>query len=411
MDFLKFWLTLLGLITFVHAGVYHCEDINGQPEEKLQVPSKFIPHTAEPFFVPKAFNRAAALRQRPFLVYYAIDPDEPFMRYAVDFEVARLKESCEASADVEFAVIRNSQYVSMNEITICKNQIVSTINLSSYSSFDLLLKKKRKIILEEDNTLEEKNPLIEFPVSFEKSVNSSFARFPLAHPDFLHDFLKLLITEKSLFPSEEYIPFLNLKSHGNREYVLSGLHPCQVLAKNKAQNKLMNETLTPSQRNALAQSSASPEQAGALDKLFLGSKIGKGTYLERLNDIGLNDIGLNEIGLGPIGGLSDGQGLGAEFAFGTFHLAVNAVLRTLFNEDNGKVLGFVMFESCDTNRDPVFNHTVLENTLGFYSAKHTLWYRNLNWWTLLESANGSAENLLKNLDEETRLIPNLEIIE
>jgi hypothetical protein len=416
MDFLKFTLLAALSVSVAHAGIYKCIDINGAPEEKLDVPSKLIPHTSEPFLVPNALIRAAEYKQKPFLIYYAIDPDEPFMNYAVDFEVTKLLESCQSSSDVNFAIIRNSRYLSHNEFVICKDRTPTTVNLSSYPALDELLKTKRKIILEEDHTLEEKNPILEFPVSYENTVNQSFSRFPLAHPDFLHNFINLLISEKSLFPTEEYIPFLNLKSHGSREYVLSGLHPCQLQAKNKAQKKYIQDNLPIREKRALRNSDVESKYFGkALDSLLLGSKMGAGSNLERLNNFGLNNYGLNNYGLnnyglGPVGGLSQGQGLEAQFAFGTYHVAVNAVLRSLFNEETGKIMGFVMFESCDTNRDPIFNHTVLENTLGFYSAKHSLWYRNLNWWNLLDSANGSAEKLLNSLDQETRLIPNLEIV-
>lgn len=69
-----------------------------------------------------------------------------------------------------------------------------------------------------------------------------------------------------------------------------------------------------------------------------------------------------------------------------------------------------MLESCDTNRDSDLFHSYLNNIYGYYSAKHSLWYRNLNWWDLLEAAEGSSTKLVELLKTKTAQIQNFEVI-
>ncbi len=404
MDFLKAFIAFTISVTFAQAGIYRCSDINGKPEDTSSGTVKMIPHQTPAFILPGAIQRAENMSQKPFLIYYAIDPDELFMQFAVNFEVSKLEESCRNSAVTNFAIIRNSQFLSSREFIICKNKQLSTVKLSRFPEFDRLLLAKQRIISEEDMTLEDKNPLLKFPVSYEKSVNATIAKFPLSHPDFLYGFIHLLITDKSLFPSDEFIPFLNVKSHGSANFVLSGLYPCQLEAKNKSQSEFVRAKLP-------VEEQVNPSEK-SLEVMGLGANVGYGMYPERLNAVtGLNAVaGLNSIvGLNSITGLSSGHGLGADTAFGTYQVAMNAILSELFKEEEGKVMGFVMFEACDTNRNSTFNNAYLEYTLGYYSAEHSLWYRNLNWWTLLEEGKGSTSRLLTILDRESSRIPNFEI--
>src|SRR6478735_5796258 len=96
--------------------------------------------------------------------------------------------------------------------------------------------------------------MMSYFVRKKKVVNEAFYNFPLAHPDFLYDLVNLIKNDKSLFHQDEYMPFLNLKSHGSRQNVLSGLHDCQIQAKTLSQKAyLEKKNLTSSEYLLLEQ--------------------------------------------------------------------------------------------------------------------------------------------------------------
>lgn len=376
MAFPSLLLALLLSTTPLLAGLYHCDSPDGSPEKVAETsPPEVRIHFTEPYFRPEAIAKEIWGRV-PFLLYYAVDTPEPFMKIAVNHEVTELRNRCGREA-INFFIVLNSKFIESRSFFVCKDQKFSEVSLSAFPEVEKRLETKLSYIRTGDHTLEDKGPM-EFPVSFEKSVNEAFARYPLAHPDFLYEFMDLATSEK-LFSAPMYIPFLNLKSHGSRNFVLSGLHSCQEKSKVDAQTEFLNNS--------------SQETLGQWN----------------LGQWNLGQWNLGQWNLGAIAGLGEIQGLGAEFAFGTYHLALNAVLRR-FSDHRGKIVGFVMLESCDTQRDPTFHNTQLDRTLGFYSANYSLWYRNLDWWDLLSEAKGSSWKLLQVLDEKTRLIPNLELI-
>lgn len=410
-----------------HANLYKCNEVNGDPievEESKRL-LKVETDKTDPHWIKNNSNLARMhkvhdQKKMPFLIYYATDSAEPFMRYSVNFELAQLEKNCKATSDVNFAALLNSLYIESNEILICKNNHLQKINLTQFPDLDFRLKLKRKSIGEGDHTINEMGPM-SFLVKYESHINKPFNEYPLAHPDFLHDLIELVITNEQLFPTEKYMPFLNLKSHGSTETVLSGLHSCQVKAKIKTQKEITKLILKgdAEKLNSFKTLQDISQDLSSYSRLMNQLNLGKNSGVggdTNLGDTNLGDTNLGDTNLGDtnlsdaIAGLGADNGLGSEYSFGSYHVALNAVLANLFNPDNGRVLGFLMLESCDTNRDASFHHANLENVLGFYSAKHSLWYRNLNWWAILSKAQGSTQKLVELLDGDTKEIVNIKVI-
>lgn len=400
------------------AGLYTCNESSSDPEYIPADPNILLKYeTTEPTFPSFHKNEEIIKGRTPFLIYYAIDSSEAFMQYAVRFEIAKLQESCLHSKDVNFAAVINSLYIEKNQIIICKNQRLDYLNLDKYPQLNNQLKLKREFISNgehaESNDLGPNTYLVRYFVH----SNEPFGRYPLAHPDFLYDLINFITTEEDLFPSKDFIPYLNLKSHGSENKVLAGMHKCQEKAKELSSNKVVESILTKEEITFLNKNVLGPDMGSNLEKydrtiskLQLGSAQGGMSKDNDLGEYRLGEYRLNfqQNGLGSvIQGLGVSQGLGLDFSFGTAHVHLNWVLSDLFDNETDRVLGFLMLESCDTNRDPVLFHSYLYNVLGFYSAKHSLWYRNLNWWTILEKAQNSSINLMNILKEETSKIPNI----
>lgn len=429
---MKKLITLLFLFSsLANAGLYKCDTSDGKPElVKNPVQKNITLETAEPYFMPHALHPVAHARnQTPYLIYYAIDSSEPFMQYSVKYEIAKLKQACKSSEKVNFVAILNSLYVDKNEIIVCKNSILENVNLNKFPQLDQSLKTKRNFLYEGDHTSELPGKM-KYLVRYKKVVNEAFYNFPLAHPDFLFDLVSLVKNEKSLFHQEQYMAFLNLKSHGSRQNVLSGLHDCQIKAKTWSQNAYLDKLqLTSSERLMLNQKDYSfilPQVEKVLDKLALGESFavgGKdslGKEFMGKEFMGKEFMGKEFMGkefMGAVAGLGNSEGMGTDYSFGTYHIALSSVLIHLFNDfdqmgkeyDESKInlLGFVMLESCDTNRNVQFHQEALELVLGSYSAKHSLWYRNLNWWAILKEANGSTEEMIRRLQHYTPMIQNI----
>ena len=403
----------------VQASLYSCNSLEGEPIaiDESQVKQSLISSFTSPTWKPDTSLRSEANTKIPFLIYYAVDSEEPFMQLTTKYEIAKLTASCLKSERVNFAAVINSLYVEKNEIIICKSKNLFRLKIDHYPEFDKRLKQKRSYILEADHTEDEQGPM-DFIVRFEKSINKPFYNYPLSHPDFVYNFISLLVDKNELFPSVKYEPILNLKSHGSPTTVLSGLHSCQVEAKRRTQEKLIGTLLTPSETKKLSNltydsdSKSLNEIDSILNKLHLGSSYGVAVTLNHemgmsvsggLNhEMGLNhDMGLNnKVGLGS-------NGLKAEDSFGMSHIALSGVLNKVFNQRTKKKLSFVMLESCETNRETLLNH-VLDNILGQYTAINSLWYRNLNWWTILEASKDST-SLRRNIDMVTSNIANIRL--
>jgi uncharacterized protein YjbI with pentapeptide repeats len=108
---------------------------------------------------------------------------------------------------------------------------------------------------------------------------------------------------------------------------------------------------------------------------------------------GLGDAtgsGLGTFRLGNDGGHLGVTGLGAGNHFGMPSYALNGVLVDLIKnlkrtpDEAATEVAFLMLESCDSkmvNKDPIARHllTLVPELKAYYSAKGSLWYRNLDW--------------------------------
>ena len=410
--------------SLAQAGLYQCSSADAEPKYVGSSSDKKITfEKSKPEFQEHALHpQLHTGKQSPFLVYYAIDSAEPFMQYSVKYEIARLKTSCENDQKVNFVAILNSLYVEKNEVIVCKKGKYKHIDLSSFPDVDESLKNKREYLRNGDHSGGEPG-MMRYLVRYKSVVNEAFYNYPLAHPDFLFDLITLVTNNETFFPNNEFMPFLNLKSHGNKQNVLSGLHNCQIQAKINSQTDFLKNKLTIEERNLLEEvdfSSHLPEIEKVLHKIALGSAIGVGGEDKLGKDfLGKDFLGKEFLGKDFLGkeflgstvaGLGNSEGLGADYSFGTYHIALSSVLKHLFhdkNENDIRFLGFVMLESCDTNRNISFHHESLELVVGVYSAKHSLWYRNLNWWTFLEEANGSTKRMVELLQLHSGNIENI----
>jgi hypothetical protein len=199
-----------------YANLYRCSEADGKPEliAADEPVAKMGVDRTEAHWVQGAQEHVIHSQNKiPFLIYYAVDSAEPFMQLSTKYEVAQLEKNCKASSNVNFAALLNSLYLETNEIIVCKDQSLQKINLTQFPDLDFKLKRKLKSIGEDDHTTSDFGPM-SFQVRYKANINKPFLLFPLAHPDFLYDLVELLITEERFFPTEKYLPFLNLKAHG-----------------------------------------------------------------------------------------------------------------------------------------------------------------------------------------------------
>jgi hypothetical protein len=404
------------LISFLsHAGLYQCDTPDGEPKlitnntKKVDY-ARTIPYTAS--YIKEALVDIGT--KKPFLIYYVVDTEEPFMQYTVNFELAELRRACESSENVNFVTFRNSEFY-WGKFSYCKNKKFYEDRLENFPELNEKLKAKRQAIWNGDQSDVISSPL-KFVSRYSDDVKAVFYEYPLAHPDFLHDLTEFAITNEKLFPSTEFIPFMNLKSHGNVKTLLSGLQSCQVKSKTASQNAIINKVFNEGERMLLKNPSAYyyyPKSMHPLmEKVALGLSIAAkpeenlGEY--SLGEYSLGEYSLGEYSLGDIySGLGSSEGLGAKFSFGTTQSGLSTVLNRLFNERNMKFVGFVVLESCDTNRKVAVHQEQLPFVLGMYSATNSLWYRNLNWSSLLFEAQGDTGKLIESLRMATNNIQNI----
>jgi hypothetical protein len=293
------------------AGLYQCsEDGSGIVINKSVLPANFCLNSTRPKLFDNAENSDVHKGKKPFLFYYAVDSEEAFMQYSIKLEVEQLKKVCKESPDVNFVVLLNSLYLAKNEITVCKNQTVEQVALTKFARFNQSLLTKLDYLSLGDHTSNLLGPmtmLVRYPLT----TNDAFKKYPFAHPDFLYDFLKLVLSEPSLFPSNVYMPFVNLKSHGSKRNLLSGLQECQAKAKVKSQEKMINDHLSSEQKALLQSESYSPQYLELLDKLDIGPNSGSrdpGPQPVELGSTGLGCYGPGSKGLGSNGLGSNGLG-------------------------------------------------------------------------------------------------------
>lgn len=400
-----------------HAGLYKCESPDAEPK-LIEQDSKVVSYTTTaPDTVSYANDASLNLdAKKPFLIYYAIDSEEPFMKLSVNYELAELRRACESSNDVNYVAFLNSEMY-WGEFSYCKDKKFYEVKIDKYPEFKEKFELKRKAIWEGDQSNVISSPL-KFVSRYSDDLKQIFYQYPLAHPDFLFDLVELAITKEELFPSKEYLPFINLKSHGNIKSLLTGLQKCQLESKKKSQQAILEKVLDSGERmmidNKLGFYLYHKQWHSIIEKVALGSTIAAKPG-DHLGDYSLGEYSLGEYSLGDyslgdmFSGLGSGEGLGSEFSFGTSQSGLSTVLNRLFNENNEKFVGFVMLESCDTNRKASVHQKHLPNVLGVYSAKSSLWYRNLNWWELMLEAKGSSGKLFELVRSSTSNIRNIVI--
>lgn len=412
-------LTLLSSSAF--ANLYQCKDGDSTPELLgRSAPASYSKNA------PKVFSKILSqemmeVNRRPYLVYYVVDSPEPYMKLTVKFEIATLRKACEAHDSVNFVAFLNSLYTEKNQFIFCKNGKYKTAKFSDYPALDTSLKLKREHIQSGDHTSGELEPM-DYLVKYESHINESFGKFPLAHPDFLHDLFEFSMSHEDLFPAASFIPFLNLKSHGSKDNVLSGLLDCQVKAKTISQEEALKMVFSDEEIDYLMNADyfLDLEKTNTLlERTALGISIAEGGSTLGGTNLGGTNLGGTNLGGTNLGGtnlssvvsgLGDTHGLGSDFSFGLYHSGLTAIFSHLFNEETKNVLGFAMLEACETNRNFNFHHADMDNPdniMGIYSAKHSLWYRNLNWGPIMYEANGSAQRLLELLAIHTAEIENI----
>lgn len=403
------------------ASLYSCNSPESKPsplrnQEKVELAFT----NSLPVFKATDENVSNLEHKKPFLIYYAIDSSEAFMKYSVRYEVAKLLKSCKTNPNVNFVAMINSFFVQKNQFLICKDQKARYVKLSEYPQLNQQLKLKKKFIVTGDHTSGETGPL-KYMTKYFKEANKPFGKYILAHPDFVYDMIHLVSNNESLFPSHTYAPFINLKSHGSKFEVLAGMYECQDKAKKLSADQVISKILTQREIRYL-KSMKTPEMVeenlefyeAIISKIDLGSDKGVGAFKSEgrssSTNLGHDRLGHDRLGT-AVSGLGVHQGLGSETAFGTINVALTWILDDLYPSGSKNSLGFLMLESCESNRYPYFFHEYLDNVFGYYSAKKSLWYRNLNWWEIMERANGSTEQMVKILREETPKIPNIDVIE
>lgn len=422
MRLLLIFILIIANMPISQASLYSCTSPESKPsllgnQDKVQLTFT----NSAPIFSPREQNRTNLEHKKPFLIYYAVDSSEAFMKYSVRYEVARLLKSCKANPNVNFIALINSHFVKKNQFLICKDQKPRYVKLSEFAQLNRLLELKKKFIITGDHTSGERGPL-KYMTKYFKEANKPFGKYLLAHPDFVYDLIHLVSNNENLFPSHTYAPFINFKSHGSKFEVLAGMYECQDKAKRLSANKVIANILTKSEIRFL-NSLKTPEKVeenlesyeSIISKIDLGNERGVGAFKpedesESSNNLGHDRLGHDRLG-GAVSGLGVNQGLGTETAFGTINVALTWILDDLYPSGSKNSLGFLMLESCESNRYPYLFHEYLENVFGYYSAKESLWYRNLNWWDILERANGSTEQMIKILREETPKIPNIKVVE
>ena len=127
------------------------------------------------------------------------------------------------------------------------------------------------------------------------------------------------------------------------------------------------------------------------------------------NGLGASDgLGIDDTTLG----IENEAGLGVRNSFGTPYLKmIQLITKLTLVDENSSDIGFMMFESCEStveSKNTLFEFTKfnLPKLKAFYSAKGSLWYRNLNWHYSLVKANGNAGKLQEILLKSAAGIPN-----
>lgn len=421
---MKSLLTTLVLIFVSNsfASIYKCSSPESIPTKTNEsIKSELLISNMPPYITSNEVNVENLDPKAPFLIYYAIDTAEDFMQFSVKYEIAQLQKSCKKNSNVQFIAFLNSLFVSENSFLICKNKELKQEKFTKYPHLNHKLSVKRFLISGKSRIKQDNVSLIFKNNSSDSNLMLAFYNYPLAHPDFLFELIKFTTTHKNIFPNNKYSPFLNLKSHGSNKHILAGLHKCQKDAKVLSSQKIIQRLLSKAEYEFAISMDSSHKVEKNIDafekvisKLDLGLLHGIGS-LEKDPKLGEDNLSIDPIstasGLGNgFSGLGVHEGLGASFSFGTDQDQLSKILNQLYKSGSNRSLGFLMLESCDSSRNPSIYHSNLTNIYGYYTSKMSLWYRNLNWWKMLEKANGRTVDLVNILQEETSRIPNIEVI-
>lgn len=408
--------------------IYSCNSPSGKPYKNDEnIKTELSISTLFPFIKSHELNYYNLKDKKPFLIYYAIDSSEDFMQISVRYEIARLQTECKQNSNVNFVGLINSLYVKKNQILICKNKKFSYVNLRDYTSLNKkLITIKKSISSGIKNGVEIVN--LNLSTKYPEQTKKAFSNFPLAHPNFLHELIYFVSNETKMFPASQFAPFIHLKSHGSRDYVLSGMYECQSKAKEISARKIIKRILSKHEYKMIRILDTFEKVATNIDvyekiisKIDLGHNRGIGSFKPSESNLGAERLGSERLGAERLNitgnslgnaynSLGVNEGLGAGTGFGTSQNHLDWVLQNLYKTGSNKSLGFLMLESCDTKRDPNIHHANLDNIYGYYTAKASLWYRNLNWWDILKRANGSTVKLVQILYDETPFIPNIEVV-
>jgi len=372
-----------------------------------------IPCSADPT-LPSQYqfkNNLSNPDKIPFLVYYAVDTLEPFMQASVDFEVKKLREGCTKNELINWVVFLNSHYVNAEngipKFIFCKegkvesreypSELVESLNNKNYtienaatiSIYDQLAVMMHLIRYPQYTELED-GTYVDIGYQFAK-------KNPFAHPDYLYDLITYV--RHDIFPYSNYIPFLHLKSHGSKEFLLTGLTTYQEEDKKNCQNEIISRVDELKKYQPIIPGQAGLGDISQFDFNSYGQSLGNRARLSMENG-GLGNRGRlgASTGLGGIAGLGGNAGLSSLNHFGMNHLKAPQLITNLtLNAEVENEIAFIMFESCETNiqKKALLNDytKTLANLRSYYTAQGSLWYRNLNWHELLfEAAKAKLSN-------------------
>ncbi len=215
----------------------------------------------------------AGAGKKPALMYYLADTDEPFMQYTVQHELDDLRRACELTASIpgaqaNFTVFLNSYFVQRQ---IGKAEFIACVNgvyrdrQEFPAEIQRILEGKRRLLAQPEINWEEiAGPLFDpdkmrYITRFANNVpeiRDAFFQHPYAHPDF---FAVLFEFTRALFPVENFVHFIHLKSHGSDRLLLTGLTVNGLKAKSDCQHRILKDK--PALFQAMASAPVQPPQA------------------------------------------------------------------------------------------------------------------------------------------------------
>ncbi len=352
-------------------------------------------------FSPK--NNLLFPQKRPYLFYYAIDTTEPLMLGAIDYEIKKLRQTCN-SDDIYFVAFTNGLY-KKGTFVYCGVQNYRYKHIKSEGRFHVAYLPRdlsEKLSSFEELLLQEDNSEFSFPIPFAAGKGSEFAKYPLSHPDF---FASLFSEVKDhIFPAKRFTPFIHIKSHGSNELVMTAPTPSALNEKVSCQEKMMAQQGTTLDITAISSEGVG---LGALTSDWEDDYNGSFLGIEVMLGIEVY------LGIEVMLGAQFGQGievmLGSSNHFGLSYQKIPQVITHIADYSEQSEVGFIMYESCESNlgtKKVLMNYqSGLPLLRAHYSAVGSLWYRNLDWHTILSQSNNAGE-LQEALLSATRGIPN-----